>query len=55
MHETSEYHRYNHLCNFESNTLIYFLFNSKHNIYYIIHNFAKIYLHIKENNQSKCK
>ena len=32
MHETLEYYRYIYLCNLESDTLVYFLFYSKHNI-----------------------
>ena len=46
MHETSKYYRPIHLCNFESNILVNFFFSSKHNIYYVIHNLTKMYLHI---------
>ena len=50
MHETSEYYCYINLCNLESDTLVYFLFYSKHNISLIIHNLHKICLHIYDNN-----
>ena len=32
MHETVEYYRYINLRNLESDTLVYFIFHSKHNI-----------------------
>ena len=46
MHETLKYCRYFDLCNSESNPLVYFLFNPKDNIYYVMHKLNKIYLHI---------
>ena len=33
MHETVKYYRYINLPNLESDTLVYFIFHSKHNIF----------------------
>ena len=47
MDEISKYYRYIHLCNLESiNTLTYFFNFIFKNIYNVIHNIAKIHLHI---------
>ena len=49
MHETIEYYRYINLRNFEPDTLVYFIFHYKHNIYlklYII--FLNIFTYLRQ-------
>ena len=43
MHETSEHYRFIHFMYFWIKLFSLFLFKTKHNIYYVIHNLTKIY------------
>ena len=48
MHETVEYYRYINLHNFVSDTLVYFIFHYKHNIYLKLYIIFLKYIYISK-------